>query len=380
MGWMRLKSQTGQSSVFAALLCSVLVMLIAMTTNIGKLVTEKIAMQNTVDMAAYSGAATQAAYLNKMRETNEKIYNQIHDLRDFLDTHSVPLDPVTYASNHPGSGNRGGRMGSSPGSLDGFPCLSQVARPNGLVAPVAEAKIQATQTTIDGLWAQFLRYANQADAAATQAAADSAQKNYPGTQGKLHFYHSGGKIADYDQALVQVSYKAWCLSPIGVPVQATFAFRQPSNEIPTTWGFKTGKKGDIQFAVGIVDAHPMSSFMSSYFDSMDGCHMGGSPNNMERCPLDVYAVATPYYGKVGADPEGRDARGERQNKRNYNKHPQGDIPEQAGDLDPEEPQGGPFKDYKVRFIGIFDDQLNYVDDGSQAEERMPSVVVNRVRH
>ena len=47
-------------------------------------ITEKIAMQNTVDMAAYSGASTQAAYLNKMRELNEGIWKDIHGLRSDL--------------------------------------------------------------------------------------------------------------------------------------------------------------------------------------------------------------------------------------------------------------------------------------------------------
>src|SRR5579859_2584097 len=78
------RGERGQSSVLAALLTIVLAMGMAMMVNVSKLVTEKIAMQNATDMAVYSGAATEAGYLNKMRAENQKLWQIISDARDVL--------------------------------------------------------------------------------------------------------------------------------------------------------------------------------------------------------------------------------------------------------------------------------------------------------
>src|SRR5262245_25287489 len=63
-----MRRESGQSAVLTSLLLIVITIIIAFTTNLGKLVTEKIAMQNAVDMAVYSGAAMQAGQLNELRD------------------------------------------------------------------------------------------------------------------------------------------------------------------------------------------------------------------------------------------------------------------------------------------------------------------------
>ena len=72
------KSEKGQAAVLIALLMGVMIVIVAATTNMGKLVTEKMAMQNAVDLAVYSGAATQAGHLNQMRRINQ-IYAVLSD-------------------------------------------------------------------------------------------------------------------------------------------------------------------------------------------------------------------------------------------------------------------------------------------------------------
>lgn len=72
--WQRiLSSETGQMSVFIALMFQVLFVFFAMTINIGLLVHDKINLQNAVDLGAYYGAQRQAELLNEIAHINYQI-------------------------------------------------------------------------------------------------------------------------------------------------------------------------------------------------------------------------------------------------------------------------------------------------------------------
>ena len=65
-----LKKRSGQISLFLAFIFPILFVFFAMTINIGLVVHDKINLQNSVDLAAYYGAAKQAEILNAIAHIN----------------------------------------------------------------------------------------------------------------------------------------------------------------------------------------------------------------------------------------------------------------------------------------------------------------------
>lgn len=70
---LKLLNQKGQVALFVALIFQVLFVFFAMIVNIGLLVHHKINLQNSVDLAAYYGAAKQAEMLNAIAHVNYQI-------------------------------------------------------------------------------------------------------------------------------------------------------------------------------------------------------------------------------------------------------------------------------------------------------------------
>lgn len=68
-------SQTGQLSIFLGIVMLIIVSMIAFIVNVGLFVKAKINLQNAVDAAAYSGAATQARQLTNIAHLNWEIRN-----------------------------------------------------------------------------------------------------------------------------------------------------------------------------------------------------------------------------------------------------------------------------------------------------------------
>jgi hypothetical protein len=67
-------NETGQMTVFVALIFQVLFVFFAMVINIGLLVHDKINLQNAVDLGAYYGAQRQAEILNEIAHINYQIH------------------------------------------------------------------------------------------------------------------------------------------------------------------------------------------------------------------------------------------------------------------------------------------------------------------
>lgn len=65
--------ERGQAIIFLVLMFQVVFVIFAMVLNVGLLVHQKINLQNSVDFAAYYGAAKQAEYLNALAHTNYQI-------------------------------------------------------------------------------------------------------------------------------------------------------------------------------------------------------------------------------------------------------------------------------------------------------------------
>ena len=67
------RNQSGQLSIFAALVFQVLFILFAMSLNVALVIHDKINLQNSVDLAAYYGAMKQAEMLNAIAHINYQI-------------------------------------------------------------------------------------------------------------------------------------------------------------------------------------------------------------------------------------------------------------------------------------------------------------------
>ena len=74
--------EEGQMAIFIALIFQVLFVFFAMLVNVGLVVHDKIALQNSVDLGAYYGAMKQAEILNQMAHVNYQI-RQINKLLTF---------------------------------------------------------------------------------------------------------------------------------------------------------------------------------------------------------------------------------------------------------------------------------------------------------
>src|ERR1700679_743889 len=68
-----LLNETGQMSIFVALIFQVLFVLFAMVINIGLLVHDKINLQNAVDLGAYYAAERQSEVLNEIGHINYQL-------------------------------------------------------------------------------------------------------------------------------------------------------------------------------------------------------------------------------------------------------------------------------------------------------------------
>jgi hypothetical protein len=74
----------GQAAVLIALALFTLVIFVALATNMGILVNDKIRMQNAADAAAYTAAYREAQQLNKLVVLNQRIVDKVASCRDRL--------------------------------------------------------------------------------------------------------------------------------------------------------------------------------------------------------------------------------------------------------------------------------------------------------
>ena len=82
--------QSGQAAVLIALCLFSMVVFLAMATNMGILVSDRIRMQNAADLAAYAGAFEQARILNRLTELNRRIFNVAAMTRKQLTCKDLP--------------------------------------------------------------------------------------------------------------------------------------------------------------------------------------------------------------------------------------------------------------------------------------------------
>lgn len=330
-----LAAESGQAAVLIALLSAVLLFFVAATTNIGKVVTEKIAMQNTADIAAYAGAATEAGYFNKIRSYNQKTWQVIYTARqDWNVSATSPAGPTGSFIWDPYD------CPDSP-MTDGLPVTTQDQLWQDDWVPQVQANNMAIQTLN-----------NNALASAYSAAQQTADANYQGTSSDLHALQgqSGMMINTLQTKPVNVSYFGWCYQlPEGPLIPWPF---RTTHQLDS-WSYKQDP-GEVVFFAQIKGAVPDSPFMDipgNYFSG--SCQYGETQSN-GRCALDVYSVAQPFYGKLGSNLKTQKASWE--NLDTFINQPDTTQLDSTQNLLPSQVVGGDqnYYDYGTRFIGIFE--------------------------
>jgi len=93
-----MSAQRGQAAVLVALSLFCMVIFLALATNVGIVVNDRIRMQNAADLAAYAGAFEEARALNRMTEINRRIVMAADDIRKHLTCPTIPTDPTEIVS------------------------------------------------------------------------------------------------------------------------------------------------------------------------------------------------------------------------------------------------------------------------------------------
>ena len=259
-----------------SLLTMIVVMMIAFTSNVGQLVTEKIALQNTADFAAYSGAATQAGVLNEIRRHNQRIWQAHKTARQILETseNTPPPDFVT-----------------------GGPCavcaIGPYKCPQKKQNVSYEAAITAAKTVVSIKTPIIVGLNNSMGTRARGAAMQSVQQNYPGAR----MSPKGGSTekADLKQDDIDLDYYGWgYVQAYKCPLNGqAIGSTQITHTTAKSWFFKNNNaRGEVMFAVE-TSGTPATSFLGSDGGTYLGNYFG------DRQELKAYAAALPIAGKVG---------------------------------------------------------------------------------
>lgn len=281
----------GQAAALVAMMIFVIVLFIAMATNVGTLVNDRVRMQETADLATYAVAYSQAATLNDLVELNEDIVRAVEDCRD-------ALSPV----------------------FPGQPCVCGPSQ-RDLVAE--NVIIPMCKMRVDMAIGRFVQRASYSFSVGPALAAGraTAEANFTGTSGGLTFFEdrpgsptrsgtytispsfnmggSGGtipSIADFVQVTdTKINYQV--MQYCGECVYAGNIITPPVNL--ASWFYKETDDPDVWVA-GRVSGTPEKRFLDTAYSTggSDGGYFGASSTGGSD-KLVAYAVAKPYDGAVG---------------------------------------------------------------------------------
>ncbi len=265
----------GQAAVLVALVLFVLVLFLALATNLGILVNDRIRLQNTIDLATYAVAWREARALNELARRNRDIAFKVAECRARLV----------------------GRI------WDECNCLPPDSG--------AEAAIDRCATEIDVLVRRFLDTASYTTSVAPALAAGraTAEGNFAGAgslvsfmehlpgsptrRGTHHAVASTGAvaaIADFEQAHVVLNYAHLVQCPVCEGACCVTGVAFPERVVPA-WFWKRTDRPEI-WVEGRIAGVPRAPFL-------DLPGPGGGFFGSGRAALWAYAVAKPFEGSVG---------------------------------------------------------------------------------
>jgi hypothetical protein len=306
----RFGARRGQAAVLIALSIFAMLLLLAMATNIGTVVNDKIRMQSTADLSTYAVAYSEAASMNELVGLNQEIVDAVHDCRQTLEAGPIMGDwPETVP------------CGCSPDS------------------EIAEAAVQMCKMSID---AAILRFAQRAQYGATVSPAlaagrATADENYTGVTANF-FDDVFGSPTHRGTFTIQyaLNFGGFMVAPsvadlrqvsdTGLNYQVFVTCGEPPDCVPNpmlgrttlvhSWFYKDTRDPDVWVA-GRVSGTPEKQFLdTAYGNGHDGGYFGASSTGGDDL-LVAYAVAKPYDGSIGPtelsgnqqNGNGRDGRG-----------------------------------------------------------------------
>lgn len=284
----------GQAAVLLALSLFAMLLLLAMATNIGTVVNDKIRVQSTADLATYAVAYSEAASLNALAKKNEDIADIVKDCRRMLE--SGPLPGGAWPELPPGD------------------CLP--------VNQIADQIVRQCQMRLDDAILDFANAAryDQTVERALRAGKATAKANFKGSEKRLTFFEDVPGSPTYDgtfrttfQTNVMGVAQTWStIAPYAqvsdVKLNYAVLLQCGSYPIPNVpsipvdvhaWFYKTTDKPDVWVA-GRVAGTPRKRFVDTDFKAggNDKGYFGASSTGGDDL-LVAYAVAKPYDGSVG---------------------------------------------------------------------------------
>lgn len=277
------RRRAGQAAVLIALALFSLVITLALATNMGILVNDKIRMQNAADLAAYGAAYKEAQTLNRLVQINKEILEITRRCRDTL-TSTVWTGEICTCRN---------------------------------ISPQAEQVINSCQQELDAKAMEFEIQASYAQtvAQAKAVAQSTLEANVSGLGGGGHFDFfdtssnsatrqgaytikgGGAAIANLERVedtifnypvLKQCQFGPSCISVGPVP--------SPNYDMKT-WYHKDDRDPDVWVMVGVS-----GTMRSRYLDidgGRDGGYFGATSDGGGPDTMYAVAVAKPYDGSVG---------------------------------------------------------------------------------
>ncbi len=284
--WQR-GDEAGQAAVLAALCLFTCVVFLALASNTGILVNDRLRMQNTADLSAYAGALEQARSLNEMAQTNLEIWQTINECRHVLATTNWT-------------------------QCDDCECNPHEERD-------AEAYIADCVARIEALANHFVEVNRSAPRSAYLAALNTAGGNMPGTDRGDHFsnfeqnessptyWKRTGLIVVERFTEVRINYQFnYCCRSSGGYCALVYAKHPSKIQQWDGWFYKVDPVGDMVYFPTRVSGTPAGGYL-------DLPRTGGATSADEeytyflsdaiggRDPLKAYAVAKPYEGNIGPD-------------------------------------------------------------------------------
>jgi hypothetical protein len=291
------RARRGQSAVLVALVLFAMLLLVAMSTNIGIAVNDKVRMQSTADLSTYAAAYHEAASLNELVELNKGIVDAVKDCRRIL-TAGLGV-PGTWPETTP--------CGCRPQSV------------------IAENAVRLCEANIDIAIGRFVERAqyDRTVAPALRAGEATADANFRGVD--VDFFSSflgsptmrgtywirggfntGGmnvmlpSIADFrqvtDTALNYLVFVTCPMPPAGecLPVPPMLG----RTEYVKSWFYKETRDPDVWVA-GRVSGTPEKQYLDTdYSSGGDRGYFGASSTGGDD-KIFAYSVAKPYDGSVG---------------------------------------------------------------------------------
>lgn len=289
------RARGGQAAVLIALITFSLVIFLALATNMGILVNDRIRMQNAVDLGTYAAAYKEAQRLNVMVKKNEEILRRMDECRIML-TEVVPVwtgevclcQPINYEAEQLIDQCEAWIDDAAGDFLD-------AASYQASVAPALEAGLRTMEANITGLRNHSETKFFTGQNSASELGVYQAIQDGPITS------RSVDAIANYKQVPdTYLNYRVLVMCPYGPAGSCIPWGIQPAivRELPS-WFIKTTRDPDIW-----VMAQAAGTMASQYLDiaysagGSDGGYFGGSSHGGDDL-MYALSVAKPFGGSVG---------------------------------------------------------------------------------